>query len=1271
LRLEKGFFYSFNDDIKALKDFQLVSLLCQLLNLELGTNCIEKYDSQVPLSIYIKDGGIDGLARWTGGPDRTAHLPGRLVGFQAKATDMSEAACTSEVKAKDGSLKPQVRRVVELGGVYILFLGRDCVEQSKETRLAALKKAIEDASVVAGGVPIQNPTIKIYDATEIAAWVNTYPAAVGTVAYFLGKRYDGEMSWAEMSGYPQCRFPYISTDAARAGAIQSIRASALTPRNVIRIVGSSGLGKTRLVFEAFRPPPNDDPAVSPEQARISSAFCYMSANEGIEQAVVDWRRLNRSGVIVVDDCPLKLHERLKEAVTHAESRLSLITIGNDLDPSAYAGTDIQLLSIEPTKDEVILDLLEAGFGEINVDDRKFISAELAQGYPLMAILVAQARKANAPLSARLTPEVLSKLLGRPVEKGSVAEKVIGVCSLFEYIGVAGEVSDEREFVRSVFCPEVSPADFYANIVEFEKSGAVSRYGRLIQVRPRPLAIRLAADWWERCSPEIAAQIIEAKFPEGLATAFCERLRMLDFVPALVETTTRLCGPQGPFGQAKVLNSELGSRLFRAIAEVNPLAAVNALWTAFGSFDESRMGEIKGKARRNLVWALEKLCFREETFSRAAEFLARLASSENETWSNNATGVFKRLFMILLPGTQASLEQRLPVLRVAAQSESPQMRSVAVAALENAIRTHSFTGMSGPEFQGSAGPLPQYRPRIWKEVFDYWSSCLDELTKLAVSDSAVGELATSVIATSIRGLIQQGRLDDVEQVVGKIAAEKKGVWPGAVDSIKDSLRYEGKDFSEDVRRRVESWLSQLEPDDLAGQLVLHVTKAPFEHEEDEQGQWRDLAAERAEQLGSRCATDWTAMLPLLSSIMYGQQQQGHMFGRGLAKGSDYSEKHLQDIIAVLGTIGFEERNSAVLSGWLSALDDVASERVDVALAAIADLASLRSSVPSICRGIKLNDSRVRQLIRLLQVGAITPSQLHGISYGQSMNSVSPAAVSELCLQVLTKQSEGAWVALDIAFMFVHGNNEKWSALAPTLREIISTEGMLRKTKHERQLDAHAFAKVAEKLIENDQELAALLTKEIIATMTQDVHAVGIDHCLAEVLTALLEKQLVATWPQITGALMSDDGLTQWRLVHLLGDRLGEVGNAGLIGKIPKEYLVRWCTDAPSAAPRILAEMVQIMELREDKWVLSEIANFLLDNYGNDSSVLSGLGANMGSFSWSGSLVPYYERQMFVMQPLKEHPRVEVRQWAEREIESASRQAKQEMDRDQEKEIGRYS
>lgn len=1262
-----------NEDIKALTDRYLVYLLWQLLNLELGTNNIEKYDSQVPLSIYIKDGGIDGIARWDGGPAKTTYLPGRLVGFQAKATDMSEAACTSEVQTKKGLLKPQVRRVVEGGGVYVLFLGRDCVSGSKAPRIQALKSGIEAASKLDGGKAINDPEVKIYDATEIAAWVNTYPAAVARVGYFLGKPYESGMSWVEMSGYRAWQFPYVESDETRIIAIRSIREASQVPRNVIRIVGSSGLGKTRLVFEAFRPPDND-PASAPEQARLSSLYCYISAADvqGVEKLLVDWRRLNRSGVVIVDDCTHELHDKLSQEVARADSRLTLITIGNDRDTTAYAGTDTKLLVIEPTTDEAISTLLETAFGDLGIDDRKFISTELAQGYPQMAILVAQARIANAPLSARLTPEVLARLLGRPVAPGSPAEKVISVCSLFEYIGISENVAHEREFARTVFCPEVSAEDFYANIVEFEKSGALSRYGRLVQVRPRPLAIRLAADWWERCSPELAAQIIEAEFPDGLANAFCDRLRMLDFVPALLETTTHLCGPQGPFGQAKVLNSELGSRLFRAIAEVNPLAAVNALWTAFDSFDEPHFLQITGRVRRNLVWALEKLCFRTDTFNRAADFLSRLAASENEAWSNNATGVFKRLFMILLPGTQAPLEQRLPVLLAVARNNSPRMRAVAVAALENAIRTGHFTGMSGPEYQGSAGPLPQYRPKLWKEVFEYWSSCLAELVRLAVSDSATSEAAASSIAASIRGLIQQGRLDDVESAVAKVAAARGGVWPGALDSIKDSLRFEGKGFTADVRRRVESWLPTLEPDDLVGKLALHVTDAPFEHEEDDQGHWRDIAAEQAEQLGVSCAADWPTLQPILSMTMRGRQQQAFMFGRGLAKGSGYSEQSFQEVLEVLGGISFEERNCAVLSGWLSILDEINPSRVDTASHQLANRADLSHSLPEVYRGIKLNDFRVSLLAHLLGEGVITAQQLHGLSYGQSMAAVSPGAVSDLCQRLLATGTEGAWVALDVAFMFVYGDDGKWSALAPTLKSILTIEGMLCAAKPEWRMDFHAFAKVAEKLVEHDQDLAATLTKEIIDAAARAKHISGNDHCLHEVLAALLDKQLATAWPQVAGAMAGADSLTRWQLGDLLQSRFSDMGEVGLLGKVPLAYLARWCTDSPDVGPAVLAGIVQVMEKRgDDNWMLSEAAMFLLDTYGNNPSVLSGLAANINSFSWSGSLVPYYERQIAVLQPLTGHPIAEVRQWSERLIKSAAQQVERESARDEEHEIGRYS
>jgi hypothetical protein len=87
-------------------------------------------------------------------------------------------------------------------------------------------------------------------------------------------------------------------------------------------------------------------------------------------------------------------------------------------------------------------------------------------------------------------------------------------------------------------------------------------------------------------------------------------------------------------------------------------------------------------------------------------------------------------------------------------------------------------------------------------------------------------------------------------------------------IKDSLKYDSNDFPADAKHRVESWLSMLEPNNLPGKLALHVTNPPFEHDEDAQVGWRDLAAERAEKLGVDSAAEWTKLQPLLSSILQG-------------------------------------------------------------------------------------------------------------------------------------------------------------------------------------------------------------------------------------------------------------------------------------------------------------------------------------------------------------------------------------------------------------------
>jgi hypothetical protein len=126
---------------------------------------------------------------------------------------------------------------------------------------------------------------------------------------------------------------------------------------------------------------------------------------------------------------------------------------------------------------------------------------------------------------------------------------------------------------------------------------------------------------------------------------------------------------------------------------------------------------------------------------------------------------------------------------------------------------------------------------------------------------------------------------------------------------------------------------------------------------------------------------------------------------------------------------------------------------------------------------------------------------------------------------------------------------------------------------------------------------------------------------------------------------------------------------MISRIPISYLQAWCVESPTLAPRILGGIIPIASTKEGQLTLSDSARMLLDSYGSDTSVLSALGANLNTFSWTGSLVPFYERQIALLRPLHDHPIDAVRVWAERSIADATQQIKSERQHEQERQIGR--
>src|SRR5207245_1003480 len=120
-------------------------------------------------------------------------------------------------------------------------------------------------------------------------------------------------------------------------------------------------------------------------------------------------------------------------------------------------------------------------------------------------------------------------------------------------------------------------------------------------------------------------------------------------------------------------------------------------------------------RREIMWALDELLFRDPTSARALRALVRLAEAENETYGNNATGVFAEAFHYNHPQLPLSLGERLAILRECSVEGAPrERRLVAVKAIETGLRQSASVMLR----RGGGGIPLDARPRMtWGEVWD--------------------------------------------------------------------------------------------------------------------------------------------------------------------------------------------------------------------------------------------------------------------------------------------------------------------------------------------------------------------------------------------------------------------------------------------------------------------------------------------------------------------------------------------------------------------------
>jgi hypothetical protein len=332
-----------------------------------------------------------------------------------------------------------------------------------------------------------------------------------------------------------------------------------------------------------------------------------------------------------------------------------------------------------------------------------------------------------------------------------ARQALGILSLMSHVGIDREVAGELNILSAAFGAD--PNVVLNAIDTLAAAGFVRVDGSYAEVIPPPLANRLAARTIRGRAEAVRQCFVE--LADAGRARFLRRLLLLrgDEAQRFWED---FLGDQGPFATLNGLAEN--SQLFRFAATANGERAAPMLLRLLQSQSVEDRRTIAGDTRRNIVRAIEEMLFREPTSETALRSLILLAEAENETWSNNATGVVHEAFFPLHSQMPLRLTPRLNLLsEMMRPTQSNGISQLAVDSMGDALEPSTAITI---RTTSAATPLGQMPQMTWGDVFRYQEGCIDLLMNAALGDQrpAIRHAAARRVPRALMNLVLRARIE---------------------------------------------------------------------------------------------------------------------------------------------------------------------------------------------------------------------------------------------------------------------------------------------------------------------------------------------------------------------------------------------------------------------------------------------------------------------------------------------------------------------------------
>jgi hypothetical protein len=176
-------------------------------------------------------------------------------------------------------------------------------------------------------------------------------------------------------------------------------------------------------------------------------------------------------ILVIDNCPPDLHQRLSELVRSQGSTLSIITVEYDIRDDQPEGTDV--FALEPSSVKLIETLLKQRFPELSAIDVGTV-AEFSGGNARVAIALAGTIGKNETVAGLTNTDLFQRLFQQRHGHDESLLLIAQACSLvYSFQGEALE-GDEAELPILGRLIGKSADDVFRGVAELERRDLVQR-----------------------------------------------------------------------------------------------------------------------------------------------------------------------------------------------------------------------------------------------------------------------------------------------------------------------------------------------------------------------------------------------------------------------------------------------------------------------------------------------------------------------------------------------------------------------------------------------------------------------------------------------------------------------------------------------------------------------------------------------------------------------------------------------------------------------------